>query len=361
MSDLQQPLTPADCNLRGFQWMPIDVVRLLDSDLFLIASGDEFKAALALWCKSWSQVPAASLPADERLLAGLSGAGAKWKKVRDVAMRGWVMCTDGRWYHPVVAEKALEAQVIAKQHADAKHATNERKRLEREDRQRMFSLLREHNIVPDFHTKTSELRELVRNLPGANVTRDKSHAVTAKTGQDQTEPDQTGQDRTAITSSAPDGAGGEAPPDLVAAAVAIAAHGRDLSDDEEKLLWNAALALLVPSYGLGTGSPKTKDSKARMFVGGLGKRLKDAGVPGDRRALFDVIQAACVERPANPETWLSAAVAQRCGTRMKAGAMSDAQRQAVNDEANAEALRLLGIGGATGGGATGGGEVVDAG
>lgn len=103
------PLTPADCDLRDFAFMPLDAARLLDSDLFALATGDEFKAALALWCKSWLQIPAASLPDDDRVLAHLSGAGAKWRKVKEMALRGFVKCDDGRLYHRTVAEKANEA------------------------------------------------------------------------------------------------------------------------------------------------------------------------------------------------------------------------------------------------------------
>ena len=104
------PLTPSDCDLRGLTYMPLDVQRLRDSDLALISTGDEFKAAVLLWSVSWAQVPAASLPDDDRLLAALVHLDPKaWKKVRGVAMRGWVKCSDGRLYHPVVAEKACDA------------------------------------------------------------------------------------------------------------------------------------------------------------------------------------------------------------------------------------------------------------
>jgi hypothetical protein len=103
------PLTPPDCDLRGLPFMPLDVVRLGDSDLAALSTGDEFKAAVLLWCKAWAQVPAASLPDDDRVLAHLTGLGPKWKRVRSVALKGWVKCSDGRLYHPVVAEKALEA------------------------------------------------------------------------------------------------------------------------------------------------------------------------------------------------------------------------------------------------------------
>jgi len=110
--ELPNPLTPADCDLRDFMFMPLDVLRLRDSDIAVISSGDEFRCAVLLWCASWHQVPAASLPNDDVILSGLSGFGRvikEWKKVREGALRGWFECADGRLYHPVVAEKANEA------------------------------------------------------------------------------------------------------------------------------------------------------------------------------------------------------------------------------------------------------------
>ena len=89
--------------------MPLDVVRLIDSDLFALSTGDEFKAAVALWCKSWLQLPAGSLPKDDRVLAHLSLTGSRWPKVKSMALRGWIECSDGRLYHAVVAAKACDA------------------------------------------------------------------------------------------------------------------------------------------------------------------------------------------------------------------------------------------------------------
>ncbi len=106
---LPAPPVTSDCDIRGMLFMPLDVQRLRDSHLFITASGEEFKAAVALWCKSWSQVPAASLPDDDRILADYSCAGARWPKVKAMALHGWVRCSDGRLYHAVVAEKAAEA------------------------------------------------------------------------------------------------------------------------------------------------------------------------------------------------------------------------------------------------------------
>jgi hypothetical protein len=110
MTDLPVPPVPADCDLTGFPFMPLDCARLLDSDLFALATGEEFKAAVALWCKSWAQVPAGSLSDDPRVLAHLASVPlARWKKIADMALRGWFKASDGRLYHPVVSAKAAEA------------------------------------------------------------------------------------------------------------------------------------------------------------------------------------------------------------------------------------------------------------
>lgn len=109
MSVLSAPPIDPCCDLRGMPFMPLDIVRLFDSDLYALSTGDEFKAAFSLWGKAFLQVPAGSLPKEDRILAHLSGAGSKWAKVRDMALRGWVEASDGRLYHPVVVEKAKEA------------------------------------------------------------------------------------------------------------------------------------------------------------------------------------------------------------------------------------------------------------
>lgn len=103
---MSEPMTPHDCDLRDYPWMPLDCTRLLTSETWMLGTSDEKVAALTLWCKSWHQAPAGSLPNNDRMLCVLSEAGGKWAKVREHALRGWVLCSDGRLYHPVVAEKA---------------------------------------------------------------------------------------------------------------------------------------------------------------------------------------------------------------------------------------------------------------
>jgi hypothetical protein len=107
-----QPLVPAIVDLRDFPYMPLDVVRLRDSRLASHVSGEGFRCAVLLWCAAWHQVPAASLPDDDIQLAQYAGFGRsvrEWRKVREESLHGWVKCSDGRLYHPTVAEKAMEA------------------------------------------------------------------------------------------------------------------------------------------------------------------------------------------------------------------------------------------------------------
>jgi hypothetical protein len=103
------PLTPAGCDLRTFPAMLLDVARLRDCDFCAIADGDEFKAGVLLWAASWHQIPAGSLPDDDRLLAAFAKVDPRrWRKLRKVALHGWITCDDGRLYHRTIAERALE-------------------------------------------------------------------------------------------------------------------------------------------------------------------------------------------------------------------------------------------------------------
>ena len=153
------PLTPAGCDLRGLPYMPLDVVRLIDSDLTAISTGEQFKAAVLLYCKAWNQVPAASLPSDDRILAHLVGLTAPaWRRVRDVALRGWVLCSDGRLYHPVIAEKAVYAWSERQDHRAARENETERKRRERDERRRMFADLRAAGVHLPWDVALHNLR-----------------------------------------------------------------------------------------------------------------------------------------------------------------------------------------------------------
>lgn len=111
-ADLPAPPVPSEVDLRDFQYMELDVRRLRDSRFGAEVSGDAFRAGVLLWCASWHQVPAGSLPDDDIELANLAGYGRfvkEWKKSRTQALQGFIKCTDGRLYHEVVCEKAASA------------------------------------------------------------------------------------------------------------------------------------------------------------------------------------------------------------------------------------------------------------
>lgn len=112
MENLPEPLVPPEVDLRGFAFMPIDIVRLFGSRFHAIADDSQWRAGFTLWLKSWHQVPAGSLPDDDVELSRLAELGRDikgWRKLRGVAMHGWVKCSDGRLYHATVAEKAMLA------------------------------------------------------------------------------------------------------------------------------------------------------------------------------------------------------------------------------------------------------------
>lgn len=167
--------------------MPLDVQRLRDSELVSDASAQEFRAAVLLWCAAWHQVPAASLPDKDTTLARLAGYGQSeqraWRKVRDGALRGFVLCSDGRLYHPVVAEKAMDAWAERQEFKSARSADNTRKKREREWRAAATDVLRKTGIVLDFNVTTAELRRRIEGM-GLLVLVDDSGAVSVTSPRD---------------------------------------------------------------------------------------------------------------------------------------------------------------------------------
>ena len=111
-SELPPPPVPADIDLRSYCWMKLDLSRLHSSDFIHLASNEEFGSAVKLWTESMRQVPAGSLPNDDNILASLAGyrgSPRRWMKVRTIALHGFSLCSDGRLYHPVLAEMVLDA------------------------------------------------------------------------------------------------------------------------------------------------------------------------------------------------------------------------------------------------------------
>lgn len=129
MTGLPEPLTPPDCDVRSLDTFDFNVERLMSSELVAISTGDEFKAAVLLWCRAWKQVPAGSLPDDDRVLASFAGVPvAKWRKVRAGALRGFIKCLDGRLYHPMLSDLAIKGDARRKRFLKKRETDAERLR-----------------------------------------------------------------------------------------------------------------------------------------------------------------------------------------------------------------------------------------
>ena len=106
------PLVPPKCDLTSFPYLAIEVNNFLSSSEWNSFSYDEKVAFLNLLLKSWHQIPCSSLPNDDLLLKHFADVGQKWGKIKENVLSKWVLASDGRYYHPYVAKRALEAWLI---------------------------------------------------------------------------------------------------------------------------------------------------------------------------------------------------------------------------------------------------------
>ena len=167
-----EPLTPSSCDLQDFPFMPLMVARLRKSKAWVKARRNPALGfyMLNLWMFAWHEVPAGSLEDDDDVLADAAMCEpAKWAKVRDDVLRGWVKCSDGRMYHPVVAERVLEAWASKVERRERTDHERERKQAERKERARLFDLLKSSGIHRPWNTGLAELRQAVQDLSGGQV------------------------------------------------------------------------------------------------------------------------------------------------------------------------------------------------
>lgn len=130
-ASLPDPLTPPDCDLRGYDFMPLFGHRLFGSAFEAHATDAEFRTALRLWWQAWQQCPAGSLPNDDVALARLADFGRDlkaWLKVKAQALHGFALCADGRLYHPLLCEQATLAFERRRRERDRKAEARASKR-----------------------------------------------------------------------------------------------------------------------------------------------------------------------------------------------------------------------------------------
>lgn len=316
MSQKPDPMVPAEVDLRGLEYMPLLGAKLFSSDFNLHASDAEFRRGLTLWWAAWNQVPAASLPDSDRALAKLAGfedeRSSGWRKVRTQALRGFVACSDGRLYHPVLARQALIAWERRSEDQTKRENEAERKRRERAERSTMFAQLRAVGVVPPFETKTADLRALVTQHVTASVTAPVTERVTGHVTPEVTPPvtrtdtAKTGRDGTGQgIHSVPDGTAAAAPPP------ASTEQGGTMTPRDR--LWALGEAVLGPT-----------EERWRPKVGKL------VGTYGEEVVLASM-QAAAAERPGQPYPWLVKACEARKNTPIRASGKAVAEDPLAGD------------------------------
>ncbi len=172
MKRLPAPLTPPDCVLKDFPFMPLEVARLRRSKQWLIARRRPEVGfyVVNLWAACWHEAPAASLEDDDDVLADAAMCSPdRWPEVRADVMRGWVKCADRRLYHRTVAEKARESWSKKVEWHWERECDRLRKKWKREGRKGNWTQpsLRDHVAV--FFPETSRfLPDIFQRTSGGN-------------------------------------------------------------------------------------------------------------------------------------------------------------------------------------------------
>jgi hypothetical protein len=276
--------------------MPLDIARLFNSEFHARASDSEWRAGLTLWLKSFHQVPAGSIPDDDVSLARLAELGRDvkaWKKVRAVALYGWVKCSDGRFYHPVVTEKAAEAWAGKK----AQRARTAKARL-----QAMLTRLEKASDLFEFaqiefniQTLLDELSQHLLHTETASITKSVTDSIA------ETKRKREGQGKGKNINSDPDGSD-------------AGASGKSPDQMTKDELWSAGKSLLMNA-----GVPK---DQCGSFVG---KLVKDYG----NEIVIEAVRATVIENPADPREYLKACCQQRVGQRPNKQEALEAKNRAV--------------------------------
>jgi len=272
--NLPAPLTPPDCDLRGYEFMPLFGSRLFTSEFNEKASDAEFRAGIKLWWAAWQQCPAGSLPDDDNALCRYADLGRDlrtWKRIKQVALRGFIKCSDGRLYHKLLCEEARSAYA--------------RRVKERERKAELRSARR--NLSSSETTKDVQMS--CGTGDGTSAGQDAGHPAdrtrtepgTSRVDRDRTE---TGQDKVSLPS--------EAPTRELALFVEVPKVPRPTKEAEAPAELEAAFAEFWAAYPTHAG----KDMAKRNFFAAAQGRLprKDQRGPGHHQPVpvRDMIEGA---------------------------------------------------------------------
>ncbi len=301
MSEFPAPLSPPDCDLRDFPFMPVDIQRLFNSEFHARTDDAAWRAGVTLWLKSFHQVPSGSVPDDDVSLARLAELGRDvkgWRRIREMALYGWVKCSDGRLYHPVVAEKAAEALAGKK---------SQRARTAKARLQALLTRLSKTsdtldcvNIEASIQNLLGDMSQYLSQAENDAISQSVTDSVTEAKRKREGKGEGKGEGK---INSVPDGTGGPPPksPD-------------DMTKDE---IWAVGKSLLVQA-----GMP---GAQCGSFIG---KLAKDYG----EIITLDAVRATVIERPADPAAFLKAVCQRRKGEKPNRQESIEQRNRAVAEQ-----------------------------
>jgi hypothetical protein len=112
MAERPPPPVPAECMTSGNDWFPWYFDRLRKSKWWRRASDLARARSVMLWGEAYKATPAGSLADDDDELAEAAGFGMDvdaFLAAKAEIMAPWLLCSDGRWYHPTVCEVVLDS------------------------------------------------------------------------------------------------------------------------------------------------------------------------------------------------------------------------------------------------------------
>lgn len=348
MSELPDPMVPAEVDLRDFKTMPLDVQQLRDSRFASEVRPEAFRAGVLLWCAAWHQKPAGSLPNNDAELAKLAGYGfvvKEWRKVKTEALTKFILCSDGRWYHEEVSERVLTAWGSRLEHfydraKERLRKLNKGRSLESPPRQAIAELtFDEWNQQRISAGIPMEKADAFRGIPTTPAGTSAGFPAESPTKGEGTERRGNGEgegtERESSSGSEANASGGKPP------AATRAAKDKTPADEESSRLWAGLKTLLVDQQTC------TRFKEAGVL---LGKHAAKYG----KDVFLEAARATVAAHPADAHTYLVALCEVAAGKRasLSRGPKTDDERARLNAESNAELERSLG--------GTTGGEIIDA-
>jgi hypothetical protein len=174
------PLVSPEISMGANDFFPFYFDRLRRSKWWRRASDVARARNVMMWGEAYKSTPAGSLADDDDDLAEAAGYGMDvpaFLQHKAEIMAPWVMCADGRWYHPVVCEVVLETW----------ERTSEKRRQDRARQAARRDRIKTHTQGPPaapLSAVTHDAEPVTRD----NATSERESAPQDKTGHDTNSP-----------------------------------------------------------------------------------------------------------------------------------------------------------------------------